>query len=123
MGRLEKKKIRSARVKRGLKKRIRGTSDRPRLVVYRSLKHIYGTIVDDTKGRTLAQLSSASKEVVDQIKEAKGKTSVSKIVGMALAKKALEKDIKMVVLDRGGRLYHGRVKAFAEGAREGGLKF
>ncbi len=123
MGRLENKNTRFERVKRGLRKRIQGTTDRPRLVVYRSLKHIYGTIVDDSQGKTLIQLSSNSREIIDQVKSAKGKTNVSKIVGIALARKALEKDIQKVVLDRGGRLYHGRVKAFADGAREGGLKF
>jgi len=123
MGRLELKKVRRERAKRGLRKRIQGTAERPRLVVFRSLKHIYGTIVDDMRGTTLIQVSSLNKEIADELKAAKGKTSVSKVVGKALAKKALEKNIQQVVFDRGGRLYHGRLKAFAEGAREGGLKF
>ena len=123
MGRLEIKKVRAERAKRSLKKKIRGTSDRPRLVVFRSLKHIYGTIVDDSQGKTILQVSSLNKEVADELKSVKGKTNVSKVVGMALAKKALEKNIQQVVFDRGGHVYHGRLKAFADGAREGGLKF
>ncbi|HQT90741.1 MAG TPA: 50S ribosomal protein L18 [Candidatus Kryptobacter bacterium] len=123
MGRLEIKKVRQERAKRGLRKKIQGTKERPRLVVFRSLKHIYGTIVDDSHGRTILQVSSLNKEIADELKATKGKTNVSKIVGMALAKKALEKNIQQVVFDRGGRLYHGRLKAFADGAREGGLKF
>jgi large subunit ribosomal protein L18 len=123
MGRLEIKRERRGRVKRGIRKRIRGTTDRPRLVVFRSLKHIYGTIVDDAQGKTILQVSSLNKDIADAVKAAKGKTNVSKVVGVALAKKALERDIKEVVFDRAGHLYHGRLKAFAEGAREGGLKF
>ena len=123
MGRLEIKKERRERAKRGLRKRVKGTPERPRLAVYRSLKHIYGTIVDDVHGKTVLQVSSLSKEIVDAVKTAKGKTSVSKAVGMALAKKALENNIQQVVFDRAGRVYHGRLKAFADGAREGGLKF
>jgi large subunit ribosomal protein L18 len=123
MGRLEIKKVRQERAKRGLRKKIQGTKERPRLVVFRSLKHIYGTIVDDSHGRTILQVSSLNKEIADELKATKGKTNVSKIVGMALARKALEKNIQQVVFDRGGRLYHGRLKAFADGAREGGLKF
>ncbi len=123
MGRLEVKKERRERAKRGLRKRIRGTSDRPRLVVFRSLKHIYGAIVDDSNGKTILQVSSLNKEIAEAVKTAKGKTNVSKIVGVALAKRAIEKNIQQVVFDRAGRLYHGRLKAFADGAREGGLKF
>jgi large subunit ribosomal protein L18 len=123
MGRLEIKKVRQERAKRGLRKKIQGTTERPRLVVFRSLKHIYGTIVDDSAGRTILQVSSLNKEIAEELKTVKGKSNVSKIVGKALAKKALEKNIQQVVFDRGGRLYHGRLKAFADGAREGGLKF
>ncbi|HUI29113.1 MAG TPA: 50S ribosomal protein L18 [Candidatus Acidoferrales bacterium] len=123
MGRLQVKKERRERAKRGLRKSIRGTSDCPRLVIFRSLKHIYGAIVDDTQGKTILQVSSLSKEIADAVKAAKGKTNRSKAVGVALAKKALEKNIQKVVFDRAGYLYHGRLKAFADGAREGGLKF
>jgi len=123
MGRLETKKTRQERAKRGLHKKLKGTTERPRLVIFRSLKHIYGTIVNDAEGTTILQVSSLNKEIADELKATKGKTNVSKIVGKALARKALEKNIQQVVFDRGGRLYHGRLKAFADGAREGGLKF
>lgn len=123
MGRLEIKRMRHERARRGLRKRIKGTVERPRLVVFKSLKHIYGTIVDDVQGKTILQVSSLNKDIADELKAVKGKTNASKIVGKALAKKALEKDIRQVVFDRGGFLYHGRLKAFADGAREGGLKF
>ncbi len=123
MGRLETKVVRRERAKRGQRKKIQGTTERPRLVVFRSLKHIYGTIVDDSQGTTLLQVSSLNKEIADELKAVKGKSNVSKLVGMALAKKALAKNIDKVVFDRGGRVYHGRLKAFADGAREGGLKF
>lgn len=111
-----KKKIRR-------KKRIFGSSERPRLVVFRSLKYIYGQIVDDEKGITLVGASNLSKELRDQLKDVKTKVEQSKIVGKFLAQKALEKNIKKIVFDRNGYRYHGRVKAFAEGAREGGLEF
>lgn len=111
-----KKKIRR-------KKKIFGSSERPRLVVFRSLKYIYGQIIDDEKGVTLVGASNLSKEVRDQLKEAKTKVEQSRIVGKFLAQKAIEKNIKKIVFDRNGYRYHGRVKAFAEGAREGGLEF
>jgi len=123
MGRLELKRERRERAKRGLRTRIKGTTERPRLVIFRSLKHIYGAIVDDTQGKTILQVSSLNKEIADAVKSAKGKSNVSKVVGVALAKKAIEKNIRQVVFDRAGYLYHGRLKAFADGAREGGLKF
>ena len=123
MGHLEVKKARRERARKGLRVRIKGTAERPRLVIFRSLKHIYGAIVDDAQGKTLMQVSSLNKDIAEQVKAAKGKMNVSKVIGVALAKKALEKNIQQVVFDRAGRLYHGRVKAFADGAREGGLKF
>jgi large subunit ribosomal protein L18 len=103
-----------------IRKKISGSAERPRLVIYRSLQNIEGQIVDDERGTTLVGLSSLAKEIDCSGKK---KTEVSKVVGVALAKKALEKGIKTVVFDRGGYIYHGRVKAFAEGAREGGLEF
>ena len=103
-----------------IRKKIFGTPQMPRLVVFRSLKNIEGQIVDDVKEITLIGISSLSKEVD---KKGKKKVEVSKVVGQQLAKKAKEKGIEKIVFDRNGYLYHGRVKAFAEGAREGGLKF
>ncbi len=114
-----------ARTKRKARtrKKVFGTSDRPRLTVYRSLRHIYVQLIDDVAGRTLLAVSSLSKDVLEAKKGIKGKTAVGKIVGVALAKKAQEKNIKKVVFDRNGYRYHGRVKAAADGAREGGLSF
>ncbi len=119
----EKKKIRREKIRKRVRAKIFGTPDRPRLSVYRSLKHIYAQLIDDTRGHTLVAMSSLSKEIRDEVKNAKTKTEVSRIVGLALAKKALEKGITRVVFDRNGYKYHGRIKALAEAAREGGLIF
>lgn len=114
---------RRIRRKASIKAKVHGTPTRPRLTVYRSLKHVYAQIIDDTKGQTLVYASSLSKELRDQAKGAKSEIEVCKLVGSVAAKKALEKNIKEVLFDRNGYLYHGRVKAVADGAREGGLKF
>ncbi len=119
----EKKRLRREKIRKRVRSKIFGTPERPRLSVYRSLKHIYAQIIDDTRGHTLVAMSSLSKEIRDEVKNAKTKTEVSRIVGLALAKKALEKGITKVVFDRNGYKYHGRVKALAEAAREGGLIF
>lgn len=107
---------------RRIRVKLKGTSDCPRLAVYRSLKHIYAQIIDDTKGLTLASASSNDKELRDKVKNG-GNIEGAKIVGKELAKKAAAKNIKDVVFDRGGFLYHGRIEAFAQAAREGGLNF
>lgn len=114
---------RRQKIKYKIRKKINGTSDRPRLVVYRSLNQFYGQLIDDVSGKTLLSVSSISKDVVEKIKSEKGKTSKSKIIGKIIAEKAKSANINEVVFDRNGYLYHGRVKAFADGAREGGLKF
>ncbi len=106
-----------------VKRKISGTPDRPRLVVFRSLRHIYGQLVDDIQGVTLLGIASSSAAIRKGMKEDKGKIGVSRHAGKYLAKQAAESGIKKVVFDRGGYKYHGRVKAFAEGAREGGLEF
>jgi large subunit ribosomal protein L18 len=98
--------------------RIFGTADKPRLSVYRSLKHIYAQVVDDLAGKTLVAAGSNTKD----FGKFSGVAAASK-VGDLLAKKALAKGVKAVVFDRGGRLYHGQIKALAEAARQGGLKF
>jgi large subunit ribosomal protein L18 len=118
------RKRRDARLSRHarVRKKISGTSERPRLCVYRSLKHIYAQIIDDSENRCLITVSSLSKDVTDQLGDAKGKTSLSTVVGKVIAEKAKAVGIEAVTFDRGGYLYHGRVKALAEGAREGGLK-
>ncbi len=100
--------------------RIHGTPERPRLSVFRSLNHIYAQLIDDQAGHTLAAASSL--EVA--VQEAKGKkTEQARQVGRLVARRAIERGIKLAVLDRGGYRYHGRVKALAEGARESGLQF
>jgi large subunit ribosomal protein L18 len=114
---------RRLRIKAKVRQKVLGTPDRPRFCVYRSLNHIYAQLIDDTTGKTLLAASTLSKDVRDQLNGVKGKIAAGKIVGLAAAKKALEMNIKEVVFDRGGFLYHGRVKAVADGAREGGLKF
>jgi large subunit ribosomal protein L18 len=107
------------RIKKGIRKRITGSSERPRLSVYRSNKGIYAQIIDDVTGKTIVSASSLSKDFV-----AKGnKSEQSVAVGKAVAAKAVAAGIKDVVFDRNGYLYHGRVKSLAEGAREGGLNF
>ena len=100
-----------------VRKRIAGTPERPRLTVFRSLKHIYAQVIDDTTGRTLAAASSPMLKVTG------GNIDGAKAVGRAVAEKAKEKDITKVCFDRGGHLYHGRVKALADAAREAGLEF
>lgn len=114
---------RRLRIKQTIRKRVFGSTERPRFSVYRSLNDIYGQIIDDVTGKTLVSLSTNSKEVRQEIAAVKTKVEKSSLVGKMLAKKALEKNINTVVFDRNGYLYHGRVKAFADGAREGGLKF
>jgi large subunit ribosomal protein L18 len=104
-------------------KKIKGTSGRPRLVVFRSAKHAYAQIIDDSTGKTLLSVSTLSKDLRENVKQAKTPIERYKLIGVAAAKKAIEKNIKEVVFDRSGYLYHGRVKALADGAREGGLKF
>lgn len=118
---IKKKNSNVSRIKRHqrVRKNISGTSERPRLCVYRSLNNIYAQIIDDTKGTTLVSASSLDKG----FEAYGGNIDGAKAVGNAVAKKALEKGIKAVVFDRGGYIYHGRVAALAEGAREGGLEF
>ncbi len=111
------------RLKRHIRLEISGTTERPRLTVFRSLRHVYAQVVDDSTGRTLLGVSDVSKELAEQFKDVKGQVAVGKKVGQLLARKAVEKQITQVVFDRNGFRYHGVVKAVAEGAREGGLKF
>lgn len=115
---------RSARKRRHLRVRnkIIGTPERPRMSVYRSLKHIYVQIIDDLKGHTLVSASSLDPAIRDSIENG-GNKSAARLVGELVAERALEKDIKTVVFDRGGYKYHGRIKEVAEAAREKGLKF
>ena len=118
------KKVRARlRRKMRIRKRLLGTPERPRLAVFRSARHIYAQVIDDTKGVTISAASSLSPEIKDRQAECKGKVEVAKIVGELVAKRAMEKGVKKVAFDRGGYKYHGRVKALADGARESGLEF
>ena len=115
---------RQARKKRQVRvrKKVVGAVERPRLCIFRSSKHIYAQIIEDVTGATLAAASTMSKDVSDGLKYG-GNVEAAKAVGKAIAEKALAKDIKQVVFDRNGFLYHGRVKALADAAREAGLTF
>ena len=112
------RKKRQARVR----KKVTGSIERPRLCVFRSSKHIYAQIVEDVTGKTLVAASTIAKGTEDSVKYS-GNVEAAKVVGKQLAEKALAKDIKQVVFDRNGFLYHGRVKALADAAREAGLTF
>lgn len=107
---------------RRIRKRVFGTPERPRLSVFRSLKHIYAQIIDDTTGRTLCSASTLDKELRSKLQELT-KTQQAVEVGKLVAKRAISLGITKVVFDRGGHKYHGRVKALAEAAREEGLEF
>ena len=110
------------KIKRRIRGRVSGTTARPRLNVFRSNAEIYAQIIDDVKGETLVAASSLEKTMRDSIK-AGGNVDAAKAVGKLIAERALEKGLKDVVFDRGNYLYHGRVKALADAAREGGLNF
>jgi large subunit ribosomal protein L18 len=116
--RIEKKEIRN-RIHRRIRRKLRGTAERPRLAVFRSVSHIYAQVIDDSEGKTLASASSTDKGA-----NAKGgNVAGAKAIGKLVADRAKEKGIKSVVFDRGGYQYHGRVKALADAARAAGLEF
>ena len=117
----DKNQERLVRHKR-VRAKLSGTTERPRLCVYRSTSQIYAQIIDDSKGTTLVSASTLDPEVKNSL-EGKTKTEQAKLVGEMVAKRALKKKIKEVVFDRGGYIYIGRVQALADGAREAGLKF
>ena len=119
---IEKKKESHLKRKRRIRRKISGSPSRPRLNVYRSNKHIYAQIIEDTTGTIVVVASTISKELKNKFKNLK-KTEAAKKIGEFVAKKAIAKGIDRSVFDRGGFLYHGRIKAVAEGAREAGLKF
>jgi large subunit ribosomal protein L18 len=108
------------RRKKSIRKRVHGTAERPRLSVFRSLKHIYAQAIDDTTNRVVASISDLHKEIET---EGKKKKERARAVGMSIGKKLLEMKIEQVVFDRNGFIYHGRIKEVADGAREAGLKF
>jgi large subunit ribosomal protein L18 len=107
------------RVKERIRRKVNGTAERPRLAVFRSLKHIYAQVIDDASGKTIASASSREKD-----SSAKGaNAAAAKAVGALIAKKAKDKGVKQVVFDRGGYQFHGNIKALADAARENGLEF
>ncbi len=113
---MQKKTTGRTRRRMRIRKKVQGTTERPRLCVFRSAKHIYAQVVDDTQGRTIAHASSVTGAPGTKVEAAKS-------VGSAVAKACMEKGVEQVVFDRGGYRYHGRVRALAESAREAGLKF
>jgi len=115
----ESKAIIRKRVHKRIRRKVAGSTQRPRLAVFRSVKHIYAQVIDDSVGHTLAAASSNEKSGI----KSGGNVAGAKAVGKLLAERAKDKGVKSVVFDRGGYLYHGRVKALADAAREGGLEF
>ena len=121
MPRIDSNEVR-LRIHERIRKKLTGTESRPRLCVFRSNKHIYAQIVDDSKGTTITAASTLDADAKGQVKKG-GNVAAAKAVGKIVAKRALEKGVQSVLFDRGGYIYHGRVKALADAAREAGLKF
>ncbi len=105
------------------KKRVFGTAERPRLVVYRSLRYMHAQLINDADGTVILGMADNSKIAKDVLKDAKTKSDKSRTLGKFFAEEAKKKNVSKIVFDRNGYIYHGRIKAFAEGAREGGLDF
>ena len=122
MGQATRAETRQRRRKR-VRKKIRGTSEKPRLSVFKSHKHIYAQIIDDSASKTLVEASSLAKEIRDRVRGKGGNRDGALVVGEFIAKRALDKGIRSVIFDRNGFLYHGRVKVLADSAREQGLEF
>jgi large subunit ribosomal protein L18 len=118
----ERNKVRQ-RIHKRIRAKVRGTEERPRLNVYRSVNHIYAQVIDDLAGRTLVSASSTEGGKAKGGKVSGGNVAAAKEIGKRIAQRAQEKGIKKVVFDRGGYLYHGRIKALADAAREAGLEF
>jgi large subunit ribosomal protein L18 len=119
MDRSKDRVIARGRIRARIRSKVVGTSERPRLAVFRSLKHIYAQVIDDTAGKTLASASTRDKDAATKGANA----AAAKALGALIAKKAKDKGITRVVFDRGGYLYHGNIKALADAARENGLQF
>lgn len=122
MGALNLKKKARLKRKKRIRKKLSGTKEQPRLSVFRSARHIYAQIIDDTEGNTLVAASSVEKQVKEQPKFS-DKVAMANFIGKLLGERAVDKGLKRVVFDRNGFLYHGRVKAVSDGAREAGLEF
>ena len=116
--------MRAARIRRHarVRRRVKGTPERPRLAVFRSLSHIYAQVIDDVDGKTIAAASDVESDLASKV-NGKKKEEVATLIGSLVAERAREKGVTKVVFDRGGFVFHGRVKALAEAAREGGLEF
>ncbi len=121
MGKTTRREARHRRHER-VRAKLKGTTSRPRLCVFRSLNHIYAQVIDDLKGHTITSVSTLDPEIKGEL-VAKAKTAEAELIGSLIAKRALAKEVSQVVFDRGGYKYHGRVKALAEAARQAGLKF
>lgn len=122
MGKTNPRILARTRRKERVRKKVLGTAERPRLSVFRSARHIYAQLIDDTEGRTLVAASTLTPSIKDKVKSVK-KAEAAKLVGELIAKEAQAKGFKKVVFDRNGFLYHGRVAALSESAREAGLEF
>ena len=119
---IKKKRMGHLRRRKRVRQKVSGTGNRPRLAVFRSLKHIYAQLINDELGETVAEASTLSPELKDNLSNG-GNIAAAESVGALIAKKAKQREIEGVVFDRGGHLYHGRIKALAEAARAEGLKF
>lgn len=117
------KRERRERAHRRVRQRVRGTAERPRLSIYKSLRYVYAQVIDDDRGVTIAQASSKESALVAGLEAGTGGRDAAKRVGEAIAERAREKGVQKVVFDRGGYIYHGKVRAVAEGARDKGLEF
>ncbi len=122
MNRLLAKRTKHRARKSRVRRKIFGTAERPRLTVYKSIKHVYAQIVDDTTGKTLVSASTMGRDLREELKKT-ADVAAAKLVGQAIGRKAMSRDIKKVVFDRNGYPYHGKVKALADAAREAGLEF
>jgi large subunit ribosomal protein L18 len=122
MNRLRAKRTTRAARKKRVRKKVQGGAERPRLTVYRSLRHIYAQVIDDATGRTLVAASTVGRDLRDELKKT-GDVEAARAVGRAIGRKALSRDISRVIFDRNGYHYHGKVKALADAAREAGLQF
>ena len=120
---VQRKRERRERAHQRVRVRVKGTAERPRLSIYKSVKYIYAQVIDDVRGHTLAQASSADADIRQRLTGAGSNKDAAKVVGEVVAERAKEKGIEKVVFDRNGFDYHGRIAAVAQAARDGGLKF
>jgi len=123
MGKLEKRKDARIKRKKRIRKKITGTAEKPRLCVFRSSKHIYAQVVDDSTGKTIAAAGSVEKEIQALLTDTKGKIARAELIGKTIGERAVAKGVKKVVFDRCGFKYHGRIKSLSDGARKAGLSF